>query len=77
MTSPVKGEGFPEFSKSCAIDTAICVQTEPVYALIGARLFLGHAFQLRRVLAVGAILAGIALVLGARQEQGKPKAVKL
>ncbi len=53
-----------------AIDTAVCVQTEPVYALIGARVFLGHALRPRRVLAVGAILAGIALVLGARPLEG-------
>ena len=61
---------FEGAKRASAIDTAICVQTEPVYALIGARLFLGHAFQLRRVLAVGAILAGIALVLGARPLEG-------
>lgn len=61
---------FEGARRASAIDTAVCVQTEPLYALIGARVFLGHALSLRRVLAVGAILAGIALALGARPLEG-------
>ena len=61
---------FEGAKRASAIDTAVCVQTEPLYALIGARVFLGHKLHLRRVLAVGAILAGIALALGARPLEG-------
>jgi drug/metabolite transporter (DMT)-like permease len=41
-----------------------------VFALLGARVFLGHPLTHRRVLAVAAILVGIALVLGARPLEG-------
>lgn len=61
---------FEGAKRASAIDTAVCVQTEPLYALIGARVFLGHALSLRRVLAVAGILAGIALALGARPLEG-------
>ena len=61
---------FEGAKRASAIDTAVCVQTEPLFALIGARIFLGHALSLRRVLAVAAILAGIALALGARPLEG-------
>ncbi len=61
---------FEGAKRASAIDTAVCVQTEPLYALLGARVFLGHALTLRRVLAVGAILVGIALALGARPLEG-------
>jgi DME family drug/metabolite transporter len=61
---------FEGAKRASAIDTAVCVQTEPVFALLGARVFLGHSLTLRRVLAVAAILIGIALVLGARPLEG-------
>jgi drug/metabolite transporter (DMT)-like permease len=61
---------FEGAKRASAIDTAVCVQTEPLYALLGARVFLGHALTLRRVCAVGAILVGIALALGARPLEG-------
>jgi drug/metabolite transporter (DMT)-like permease len=61
---------FEGAKRVSAIDTAVCVQTEPVYALLGARVFLGHPLTLRRVLAVASILIGIALVLGARALAG-------
>jgi probable blue pigment (indigoidine) exporter len=61
---------FEGAKRASAIDTAVCVQTEPLFALLGARVFLGHALTLRRVLAVGAIVVGIALVLGARPLEG-------
>ena len=61
---------FEGAKRASAIDTAVCVQTEPLYALLGARVFLGHTLSARRVLAVVAILAGIALALGARPLAG-------
>jgi drug/metabolite transporter (DMT)-like permease len=61
---------FEGAKRASAIDTAVCVQTEPVFALLGARVFLGHPLTGRRVFAVAAILVGIALVLGARPLEG-------
>ena len=61
---------FEGAKRASAIDTAVCVQTEPIFALLGARVFLGHALTLRRVCAVAAIVIGIALVLGARPLEG-------
>jgi drug/metabolite transporter (DMT)-like permease len=61
---------FEGAKRASAIDTAVCVQTEPVFALLGARVFLGHRLSKRRVFAVAAILVGIALVLGARPLEG-------
>jgi drug/metabolite transporter (DMT)-like permease len=55
---------FEGAKRASAIETALCLQTEPVYALLGARLFLGHPLTPRRVLACGVTLAGIALAIG-------------
>lgn len=49
--------------RTSAILTALCLQVEPVYALLLARAFLGHPITGRRLAAVGAIVAGIALAL--------------
>ncbi len=61
---------FEGAKRASAIDTAVCVQTEPVFALLGAHFFLGHRLSKRRVFAVASILVGIALVLGARSLEG-------
>ena len=61
---------FEGARRASAIDTAVCVQTEPVFALLGARALLGQPLTTRRMLAVAAILVGIALVLGARPLEG-------
>jgi drug/metabolite transporter (DMT)-like permease len=61
---------FEGAKRATAIETAVCVQTEPLYALFGSWLFLGHALTLRRVLALAVILAGIFLVIGARGLSG-------
>ncbi|HTO52390.1 MAG TPA: DMT family transporter [Myxococcota bacterium] len=53
-----------------AIETALCVQTEPIYSLIGTRLVLGYPMPKRRVAAVIAIAGGIALALGIRPSSG-------
>jgi probable blue pigment (indigoidine) exporter len=56
---------FEGAQRATAIETAVCVQTEPLYALLGSWLFLGQAITFRRLLALAAILAGILLVIGA------------
>jgi len=53
-----------------AIETALCVQTEPFYSLLGTRFVLGHAMPRRRVAAVGAIGLGIAVAIGTRPVSG-------
>jgi len=53
-----------------AVETALCVQTEPLYALVGTRLLLGHPLSGLRVAAVAAIGAGIALALGTQPTSG-------
>jgi drug/metabolite transporter (DMT)-like permease len=54
-------------ARSSAIETALCLQVEPVYSLIASRIFLGHPFTRRRVLASLLTLAGIALAIGAHK----------
>jgi len=53
-----------------AIETALCVQTEPLYSLIGTRVVLGHPIAKRRIFAVTAIAAGIALAIGTAPVSG-------
>lgn len=53
-----------------AIETALCVQTEPVYSLIGTRFLLGYRIPKRRIAAVTAIAAGIALAIGTAPVSG-------
>lgn len=53
-----------------AIETALCVQTEPIYSLIGTRFLLGHRVPKRRIFAVTAIAAGIALAIGTAPVSG-------
>jgi O-acetylserine/cysteine efflux transporter len=54
---------FEGASRTSAIETALCLQIEPVYSLFLARLFLGHRLTPRRLGAVAAILVGIALAM--------------
>ncbi|MDD1632488.1 MAG: DMT family transporter, partial [Methylococcaceae bacterium] len=54
---------FEGARRSSAVETALCLQIEPVYSLFLARLFLGHPLTPRRLAAVLAILGGIALAL--------------
>jgi drug/metabolite transporter (DMT)-like permease len=51
-------------SGSSAIDTVLCLQIEPAYALVLAWAALGHRPTLRRAAATLALLAGIALAVG-------------
>jgi drug/metabolite transporter (DMT)-like permease len=61
---------FEGVQRSTAIETALCLQIEPVYSLVLARLVLGHPITGRRLAAVALILAGIALAMGARSLSG-------
>lgn len=53
-----------------AIETALCVQTEPLYSLIGTRFVLGYPTSKRRIFAVAAIAAGIGLAIGTAPVSG-------
>lgn len=53
-----------------AIETALCVQTEPIYSLLGTRFVLGYHTPKRRIFAVAAIAAGIAIAIGTRPVSG-------
>jgi drug/metabolite transporter (DMT)-like permease len=50
--------------RSTAIDTVICLQSEPAYALLAAWVFLGHRPTARRLVAIVVLLGGIFLALG-------------
>ena len=52
--------------RTSAIETVLCLQTEPAYSLLLAWAFLGHRPTARRVVAIGVLLAGIALAVGGR-----------
>jgi drug/metabolite transporter (DMT)-like permease len=54
-------------SRTSAIEAALCLQIEPVYALVGAWVGLGHRPTVRRVLSIAVLLTGLALALGAHQ----------
>jgi len=54
---------FAGARRTSAIEAVLCLQIESVYALFLARIFLGHPLTARRLLAVAAIVAGIALAL--------------
>jgi drug/metabolite transporter (DMT)-like permease len=61
---------FEGSQRSTAIETALCVQSEPAYALLLSWLVLGHAPTLARVGATLAILCGIAISVGFEQARG-------
>jgi drug/metabolite transporter (DMT)-like permease len=54
-------------SRTSAIEAALGLQVEPLYALVAAWLGLGHRPTLRRVGAIVVLLAGLALALGTRE----------
>jgi drug/metabolite transporter (DMT)-like permease len=63
---------FEGVSRSSAIETALCLQIEPVYSLLFARIFLGHPITARRVVGVTLLVAGIALAVGVEGFRGSP-----
>ena len=54
---------FEGVRRTSAIDAALCLQIEPVYAILVSWLVLGHRPTLRRVGAVAILLAGIFLAV--------------
>jgi len=56
---------FEGTRRTSAIEAVLCLQTEPVYSLIMAWLFLGHRLTVRRVTAALVLAAGIVLAVGA------------
>jgi drug/metabolite transporter (DMT)-like permease len=54
---------FEGARRTTAIDTVLCLQSEPVYSLLVAWLFLRHRLTLRRLVAVSAIVVGIVLAI--------------
>jgi O-acetylserine/cysteine efflux transporter len=52
-------------SRTNAIVTTLCLQIEPVYSVLLTWVFLAHRPTLRRVTATVALIAGIALAVGA------------
>jgi O-acetylserine/cysteine efflux transporter len=54
---------FEGARRTSAIETALCLQIEPVYSLFLARLFLGHRLTPRRLGAVAVLVTGIALAM--------------
>src|SRR5262249_32979930 len=57
---------FEGAQRSSAIETALCLQVEPVYSLVLARIALGHPITRARLASVAGIIGGIALALEAR-----------
>lgn len=63
---------FAGAQRTSAIDTALCLQIEPAYALIFAWLFLDHRPDRRRVAAIAILALGIGLAVGARDLTNSP-----
>jgi drug/metabolite transporter (DMT)-like permease len=59
---------FEGARRSSALDTVLCLQVEPLYALLVAWLFLGHRLTFRRAGAVTVIGLGIALAVAGSGE---------
>lgn len=55
--------------RTSAIETALCLQVEPVYSLVASRIFLGHPVTRRRLAAAAVTLCGIALAIGAHEAE--------
>lgn len=56
---------FQGASRASAIETVLCLQSEPAYSLLLAWGVLGHRPTARRIAAIGVLLAGITLAVGA------------
>jgi drug/metabolite transporter (DMT)-like permease len=61
---------FEGVSRATAIETALCLQIEPLYSLLVARVFLGHRITPRRAAGVALLLAGIGLAVGVEGVRG-------
>lgn len=56
---------FQGARRASAIETTLCLQIEPAYALLFAWIVLGERPSLRRIAAITLLLVGITLALGA------------
>lgn len=54
---------FQGAQRTSAIDAALCLQIEPLYSMLVARLALGHRPSPRRMIALGILLLGILLAI--------------
>jgi len=61
---------FEGSQRSTAIEAALCVQSEPAYALLFAWVVLGHTPTVARIAATLAILCGIAIAVGIDRARG-------
>ena len=61
---------FEGSQRSSGIEIALCIQTEPLYALVLAWIALGQRPTLTRIAASLAILVGIAIAVGIEQASG-------
>ncbi len=57
---------FEGARRTTSIDAVLCLQAESAYALVLARIFLGHPISLRRLGAVLLLVGGIALAVRMR-----------
>ncbi len=55
---------FEGTRRTSAITSVLCLQSEPLYALLAAWAFLGHRLSLRRVAAAAVMAFGIFLAVG-------------
>lgn len=58
--------------RTSAIEATLCLQMEPVYALLVSYWWLGHPVTRRRLLACALTLAGIAIAIGATRARLTP-----
>ncbi len=69
---------FVGTQRTSAIEAALCLQIEPVYALLLAWRVLGHRLTLRRVAACAVLAAGVAVAVGVGKEaRGDPLGLAL
>jgi drug/metabolite transporter (DMT)-like permease len=61
---------FEGSQRSTGIETALCIQTEPTYALLLAWVALGQRPTLTRIAASLAIVTGIGIAVGLEQARG-------
>jgi drug/metabolite transporter (DMT)-like permease len=56
-------------ARTSAIEAALCLQVEPVYSLLAARVLLGQPITRRRLVASAVTLAGIGFAIGAHEAE--------
>jgi drug/metabolite transporter (DMT)-like permease len=61
---------FEGAKRTSAVEVVLCLQAEPLYSLVLARIFLGHPLAPRRLAAAAGIALGIALAVETRTPSG-------